>query len=294
MISAIAGVIATNLVPLAINSINNNAGGLKDTTSDPLLGLTGSGAWSGTFASALTALDNSHSAAWSNGYVNGTNTGTLTLPNLLAGGAFAGWEQLLSTFDPNSPSLVSLLRNIMIEGLIADRMLEQNTFQIYVPNVVNDCSKWKGNTGSNQERRLCRPEGMYIMNTYTPGSSGLNPPTGLNSKDIAGFAGLGMNLQALMNSSAQYYQKHGVMSNTATLDYTELMGAYSADPAEFWNYPGLFQVPVCELVFSDWKQSDQMSPTKPPCDCKTATDHLGGSFLNSVTPDLQAWWNQYC
>ena len=84
---------------------------------------------------------------------------------------------------------------------------------------------------------------------------------------------------------------------------------------------GMFTVPVCQLQPYNWKQSDRMGLTTPPCDCRmflprsvsrsrarhsaitgyetdyfpvTATDKCGNKFMDATSPDYQDWIKSKC
>ena len=76
----------------------------------------------------------------------------------MSGGNFAG-SSLVSAYESGEGNLQTLIESLMASKLLEATWIAQGAFIIFIPNVTNDCAKWKTNAGNNGERRLCAPEG---------------------------------------------------------------------------------------------------------------------------------------
>ena len=104
----------------------------------------------------------------------------------LNGGGFSG-SSLVSAYEGGETGIQTLIEDLFASKLLEATWRAQGAFIIFIPNVVKDCAKWKTNAGNNGERRLCAPEGMYLLNAYAQGK-GLYQPPGMDPTTVKSWS----------------------------------------------------------------------------------------------------------
>ncbi|KAL8689290.1 MAG: hypothetical protein Q9218_005011 [Villophora microphyllina] len=290
--AALGGAAASTVSTLVANEA------LKDGKVSELQITSISDQWNDLKIELLTQIDNVHSAAFSNGFYNGDAGPKIT--DILSNGAFSG-SSLVSAYEQGESSLQTIIKSFLVAKLLEATWTAQGAFIIYIPNVTGNCAKWKKHAGNNGERRLCASEGMYIMNSYTKfqpsnsdttgykdGAKGMDPDT------VKGWGGFNIDIHDLIQSSATVYQTHGLGASANMYDFVGFIKQAQADPGSVYKQPSVFTVPVCELQYFNWRQSDKMGNDSPPCDCLNAKDKWGNKFMDATTGDIQGWIRSKC
>lgn len=123
-------------------------------------------------------------------------------------------------------------------------------------------------------------------------------------------------LQDLFSSAADMYLGHGLTSTGVSYFLPDIVKSWFAQSDNtIFRHPGMFTLPVCELQYYNWKQSDNAGTLAPPCDCRklfrslvpslfppltwrvslvTATDAWGDKFMDVAQDDVKTWINSKC
>lgn len=76
-------------------------------------------------------------------------------------------------------------------------------------------------------------------------------------------------LQDLLTSSANIYLNHGLVSTGISYFLPEIVQSWINQPENsIFRLQGMFTLPVCELQYYNWGQSDAAGTSSPPCDCR--------------------------
>ena len=76
-------------------------------------------------------------------------------------------------------------------------------------------------------------------------------------------------LQDLLTSSADIYLNHGLISTGISYFLPEIVQSWFNQPDNsIFRHQGMFTLPVCELQYYNWRQSDAAGTSSPPCDCR--------------------------
>ena len=162
--------------------------------------------WGAFKLQMLEAIDLSHSATFSNGFVDNiagpkvSHTFLNSSPSVIAspvahyvmqmkdflqGGAFAG-TAVPQAYETSEGNLQGIVQRLMVSKLLESTWRDScNSFLIYVPNVIGDCQKWRKNTGKNEVLRLCAPTGMFLLHNIDPSSKAFGSPPGATNEDVA-------------------------------------------------------------------------------------------------------------
>lgn len=64
------------------------------------------------------------------------------------------------------------------------------------------------------------------------------------------------------------YLTHGLINTGIAYFLPEIVQSWFAQPdASIFAHQGMFTLPVCELQYYNWRQSDNAGSGSPPCDC---------------------------
>lgn len=109
----------------------------------------------------------------------------MQMKDLLQGGGFSG-TAVPQAYETSEGSLQGIVQRLMVSKLLETTWKESyNSFLIYVPNVIDDCQKWHGNTGANDVLRYCAPTGMFLLHNIDPSSKAFGSPPGATNEDVA-------------------------------------------------------------------------------------------------------------
>jgi len=211
------------------------------------------------------------------------------MKEMLSSGAFAG-SRVLQAYAREENNLDTFYNQYAAIKLLESFWASQNVFFIYIPNVIGDCPGWHTNTGGGDALRFCGEKGMLIMASVDQHGN-YNEPSGATDKNVATIGGFQIRkslpvptghlywdlpltkrkaLQSLYQSAYSMYVGHGLDSpNDVGWHLNNLVQKFikENDPQTAYKTPGFFTLPVCELKFYNWKQSDKLKEG-PPCDCR--------------------------
>lgn len=245
--------------------------------------------WGGAQNGLHSALNNTHSALFSNGALQGQSAQG-------ASAALPGWMKNGQLINPPDYTQFYVNLDSTFTKVLAIKLLEsvakgQNGFIVFIPNVTGDCAKWHGK-GVSTDLKYCAPEGMYYLMGLDKSN---NPITQQGFDKVSQWGGFNFDLVGLIHSTAWSYNWYGLDYQSTADDWKNML-TRDQNGMDIASQLGAFQMPVCQLEAWNWRQSDDMSADNPPCDCKNVADKNGKKFIDSpnVSDAVKSWLNSKC
>ncbi|KAL9111547.1 MAG: hypothetical protein Q9227_004035 [Pyrenula ochraceoflavens] len=232
-----------------------------------------------------SALNQTHSALFSNGDTGDGNVQgpDKALPDWMKGGNMINPVDYTQSYANMEDTMTKLLAIRLLQSIAQG----QNGFVVFIENVVKDCPKWK----TNSRDRYCGfSDGMYFL-------VGLDPNH--NVIELKGFDKVdqwgGFNIQrdGLLHSVGWEYESNGLGYTPTANDFKNILDRDRRGD-DIASQIGAFSLPVCRIQAANWKQSDNMGPDSPPCDCKTVADKNGKKFYDVAPDEVKKWLDTKC